>query len=235
MQFVLPNTLKFAVIVGPVSYILGFLLAWILAQISPRPRAVLTLLIYSPSLTSAVAMRVVWGTLFSGNQSGYLNAFLLETGLIIEPVQWLQSPEYLFAIMVLVSIWSSMGVGFLAMLAGILNINPELYEAAYVDGLSNRYQEIVHVTIPSMKPQMLFGAVMAILETFQAGEIGVQLSGMNPTPQYVGQLMINHIDDFGFTRYEMGYAAALSVVLLLIIYMVSKVVWRLLGEKAEEG
>jgi multiple sugar transport system permease protein len=71
---------------------------------------------------------------------------------------------------------------------------------------------------------------MAIVTTFQAGAIGVQLSGANPTPQYAGQLMVNHIEDYGFIRYEMGYAAAISVLLLLFIYLFSKLAWRLFGD-----
>ena len=231
MQTVLPNTIRFALIVGPLSYFLAFILAWALAQVSKRPRTVLALLIYSPSLTAGVALSVVWGVIFSGYQDGYLNSILLRFGMVTEPIQFLQDPRYLFTIMVIVSIWNSMGVGFLAMLAGVLNINPEYYEAAYVDGLSNRFQEIIYVTIPSMKPQMLFGAVMSLVGTFQAGGIGVALSGSNPTPQYAGQLLMNHMDDFGFIRFEMGYAAALAVVLLIIIYVTSRFVWRVLGEK----
>ena len=233
MQTVLPNTIRFALIVGPLSYFLAFILAWTLAQISPKPRTILALLIYSPSLTAGVALTVVWGVIFSGYQDGYINALLLRLNLITEPINFLQNPAYLFTIMVLVSIWSSMGVGFLAMLAGVLNVNPEYYEAAYVDGMSNRFQEIIYVTIPSMKPQMLFGAVMSLVGTFQAGSIGVALSGSNPTPQYAGQLLMNHMDDFGFIRFEMGYAAALAVVLLLMIYITSRFVWRVLGEKAD--
>ena len=231
MQHVLPNTLKFALIVGPGGYIISFLLAWMLAQIPHKPRTVLALIIYSPSMTMGVAMSVVWKILFSGDQTGYLNAVLLEFGWIQAPIQWLQSPDYLMPIMMVVTIWSSMGIGFLAMLAGVLNINYEMYEAGYIDGIANRFQEIVHITIPSMKPQMLFGAVMAVVGTFQAGLIGVQLSGVNPTPGYAGQLIVNHIDDFGFIRYEMGYASAISVVLLLMIWFCSKIVWKLFGEQ----
>ena len=133
--------------------------------------------------------------------------------------------------MIIVTIWSSMGLGFLSMLSGILNIDPELYEAAYMDGMRNRFQEIIYVTIPSIKPQMLFGAVMAVVNTFQAGAIGVELSGSNPTPNYNGQLIINHIQDYGYIRYEMGYAAAISVVLLILIYIVSKVIMKVLSSK----
>lgn len=223
MKYVLPNTIEFAVIVGPGGYILSFLLAWMLAQLPKLPRTVFALILFSPSMTSGVAMGVVWKTLFSGDQTGYLNTLLLNWNLIPGPIQWLQSPEYLMPVMIVVTLWSSAGIGFLAMLAGVLEINPELYEAGALDGISNRFQEIMNITIPSMKPQMLFGAVMAIVGTFQAGAIGVTLSGGNPTPQYAGQLIVNHIEDYGFLRYEMGYAAAVSVVLLLMVLLF----WRL--------
>jgi multiple sugar transport system permease protein len=227
MKYVLPNTIKFAVIVGPGGYVLSFLLAWILSQLPKLPRTLFALILYSPSMTSGVAMAVVWKALFSGDQNGYLNSLLLGWNVIQSPIQWLQSPQYLMTIMIIVTLWSSMGVGFLAMLAGILEINPELYEAGSLDGINNRFQEIMYITIPSMKPQMLFGAVMAIVATFQAGAIGVTLSGGNPTPQYAGQLIVNHIEDYGFLRYEMGYAAAVSVVLLLMVLFFTRLANRL--------
>jgi multiple sugar transport system permease protein len=231
MRYVLPNTLQFAVIVGPGGYVLAFMLAWVLAQLPRLPRTIFALILYSPSMTAGVAMAVVWKTLFSGDQTGYLNSFLLGLGVLQEPIQWLQSPQYLMPIMILVTLWSSMGIGFLAMLAGILEISPELYEAAAIDGMSSRWQEIFYITIPSMKPQMLFGAVMALVGTFQAGAIGVALSGSNPTPQYAGQLIVNHIEDYGFLRYEMGYAAAISVVLLMMVLFFSRVATRLFGSE----
>lgn len=231
MRYVLPNTIQFAVIVGPGGYLLAFILAWMLAQLPKVPRTIFALILYSPSMTAGVAMTVVWQALFSGDQTGYLNSFLLSLNLIQEPIQWLQSPQYLMPIMIIVTLWSSMGVGFLAMLAGILEINPELYEAGSIDGIRNRFQEIIYITIPSMKPQMLFGAVMAIVATFQAGAIGVTLSGSNPTPQYAGQLIVNHIEDYGFLRYEMGYAAAVSVVLLLMVWFFARVANRLFREE----
>jgi multiple sugar transport system permease protein len=231
MRYVLPNTIQFAVIVGPGGYALAFMLAWMLAQLPKIPRTIFALILYSPSMTAGVAMAVVWKTLFSGDQTGYMNSFLMGLGLLREPIQWLQSPDYLMPIMIIVTLWSSMGIGFLAMLAGILEISPELYEAAAMDGMSSRWQEIFYITIPSMKPQMLFGAVMSIVGTFQAGAIGVTLSGSNPTPQYAGQLIVNHIEDYGFLRYEMGYAAAVSVVLLLMVLFFTRVSNRLFASE----
>jgi multiple sugar transport system permease protein len=231
MKYVLPNTLQFSFIVGPLSYIIAFMLAWLLSHLPKLPRTILAIVFYSPSLTAGVAMATMWRIIFSGDSQGYLNAWLLNFGLIVEPIQWLQNPDMLMPIMMVVAIWSSVGVGFLAMLAGILNVDRTLYEAAYLDGVKNWFQEIIYITIPAMKPQMIFGAVMAVVGTFSAGAIGVALSGSNPTPNYAGQLIVNHIEDFGFIRYMMGYAAAISVALLILVYAVSKLTWALLGDK----
>jgi multiple sugar transport system permease protein len=231
MRYVLPNTLQFAFIVGPVGYALSFIVAWMLSHLPKTPRTILAIIFYSPSLTAGVAMASMWRIIFSGDAQGYLNALLLDLGLIVEPIQFLQDPNMLMNIMIVVSLWSSIGVGFLAMLAGILNVDRTLYEAAYIDGIKNWVQEIIYVTIPAMKPQMIFGAVMAVVGTFQAGAIGVALSGTNPTPNYAGQLIVNHIEDFGFIRYMMGYAASVSVILLIMVYVISKITWKFLGEK----
>ncbi|MEE1075146.1 MAG: sugar ABC transporter permease [Acutalibacteraceae bacterium] len=222
IRYVIPNTIVFAVIVGPGGYVLSFLLAWALSQVTKGPRTIMALIIYSPSMTAGTTMAVIWKVLFSGDQLGYINNLLMQMGIITEPIIFLQSSDWLLPVMIIVALWSSMGVGFLSMLAGLLNIDPSLYEAAHIDGIRNRVQEVFYITIPSIKPQMLFGAIMAIVNAFKQSAIGVQLSGANPTPNYAGQLMVNHISDFGFTRYEMGYACAVSVVLLIIIWVFSK-------------
>ncbi len=233
LQYVLPNTILFAIIVGPVGYLLAFFLAWSLSQLTRLPRTILALIIYSPSMTMGVAMTVMWRVVFLGDQSGIANYVLTQLGVITEPIVWMFNTTYILPIVIIVALWSSMGVGFLAMLAGLLNINAELYEAGAIDGIRNRVQEVFYITIPSMKPQMLFGAVMSVVGAFQAGNIGVMLTGSNPTPQYAAQLMVNHIEDYGFTRYEMGYAAAVSVSLLALIYAFSYVARKLFTAKDE--
>lgn len=233
MQKVLPNTIVYAVFVGVGGYVLAFFLAWSLAQLTPKPRTILAVILYSPSMTGGVLLNLVWSVVFNGDKSGYLNYLLMKFNLISEPIVWLQSDKYLLPIMIIVTLWSSMGVGFLAILSGILNVNEELYEAAYIDGIRNRFQEIIYITIPAAKSQMLFGAVMTIVNTFQSSGVGVALSGSNPTPNYAGQLIVTHIEDFGFIRYEMGYAAAISVVLLVGIRLMSVGVDKVLGTKDE--
>ena len=229
MQYVLPNTVKYALIVGVGGYVLSFLLAWALANLPKVPRTIFALILYSPSMTTGVAMTVLWKIMFTGDQTGYINSWLMDLGVINEPIIWLVNTDYLLPIVILIGLWSSMGVGFLAILAGILNTDESLYEAAAIDGVKNRFQEMIYVTIPSMKPQMLFAAVMQIVGAFQNGQIASLLAG-NPTPNYAAQLIVNHIEDYGFIRYEMGYAAAVSVALLLIVQIFSTISKKLFGE-----
>lgn len=231
MQKVLPNTLIYGLFVGVGGYLLSFVMAWSLAQLTKVPRTILAVILYSPSLTGGVLLSVVWGVIFSGDANGYLNALLLKWNWIETPILWLQSEKYLLPIMIIVSLWSSMGVGFLSMLAGILNADSEIYEAGKIDGIKNRFQEVIYITIPQVMPQMLFGAIMAITGTFTSSGVGTVLSGSNPTPGYAGQLIVNHMEDFAFIRMEMGYASAIAVALLIAIRLCSNVVNRLFGEK----
>ena len=229
MQYVLPNTVTYALIVGVGGYVLAFLMAWALANLPSVPRTIFALSLYSPTMTTGVAMTVLWKIMFTGDQTGYFNSWLMDLGVINEPIIWLVNADYLLPIVIIIGLWSSMGVGFLSILAGILNTDESLYEAAAIDGVKNRFQEMFYVTIPSMKPQMLFAAVMQIVGAFQNGQIASMLAG-NPTPGYAAQLIVNHIEDYGFIRYEMGYAAAVSVALLLIVQVFSKISTKLFGE-----
>ncbi len=232
MQYVLPNTVIYAVAVGIGGYVLSFLLAWALCNLTKLPRTIFALILYSPSMTTGVAMTVLWKVIFSGDQMGLANSWLMSLGIITEPIIWLTNTTYLLPIVVLIGLWSSMGIGFLSMIAGILNSDESLYEAAAIDGVKNRFQEMIYITIPQMKPQMLFAAVMAIVGAFQNGMISTLLTG-NPSPGYAAQLIVNHIEDYGFLRYEMGYAAAVSVALLLIVQLFSKAANGLLTDKDE--
>ncbi len=233
LKHALPNTLRFALIVGPGGYIASFILAWLIAQIPSRVRLWYALAYFAPSLAGGVAMAIIWLPLLSGDRIGYLNSILLDFGFIDNPILWTQDVKYLMNSMIVVTLWSSMGVGFLAMLAGVLNVDTSLIEAGRIDGIKNRLQEIWYITIPVMKPQMLFAGVMAIVGAFKMGAIGVTLSGMNPTPQYAGHLLVNHIDDYGLIRFEMGYASAISVVLLIMIFLFNRLNWRLFGSKGD--
>ncbi|WP_438347541.1 carbohydrate ABC transporter permease [Paenibacillus sp. FA6] len=229
----IPNTFLFALLVGPGGYLLSFLFAWLIHQLPLKIRDYYTLAFYAPSMAGGVALSVVWIAAFSGDRVGYINRLFINLGFLENPVIWLQDPKYLLIIMIIVSLWMSFSVGFLAMLAGLQTVNRELYEAGRIDGISNRIQEVFYITLPSMKPQLLFSAVLQIVGTLKAGSISTQLTGMAITPSYSGHLIINHIDDYAFIRFELGYASAVSVVLLIISYFIMRFAYRLFGSKEE--
>lgn len=234
MKYVIPNTIVFAVVVGPIGYMLQFLLAWLIIQAPKYTKKAYIMAIYTPSIAGGVLISVVWAVFFSSDRLGYLNDFLLNTGIINTAIAWTQDKAYLLLIMILVTLWGSMGVGFLSLFAGMQNVDPQLYEAGKVDGIHSPLLEMFYITIPSMKPQMLFSAVMAIVNALKSGSIGVLLSGQNPTPNYAGQLIQSHIEDYGFARFELGYATALSFMLVLVSYILSRVCFRFLGSKGDE-
>ena len=210
MQYVVPNTLKFSLIAGPLGYALSFIMAWMLAQIQHKPRTLLALILDSPSMTSGVAMGVIWKVLFNGDQSGYLNSLLMQLGLITEPIQWLQSTEYLMPVMIIVTLWSSMGVGFLSILAGILNINQEVYEAGYIDGIKNRFQEIIHITIPSIIPTIV---TLFILRTGSLLSVGFEKAYLMQTTANLStsDVISTYVYRQGLAGSRFSYATAVGM------------------------
>lgn len=232
MQNVLPNTVLIVLIVGPIGFVFQFLLAWLLSHLPRAPRTVLSLIFYSPSLTGGAAMAAMWKVLFSGDRLGYINNILLRLGLVETPIQFTMDPRYILSIVIIITLWSNMGIGFLSILSGILSYDTEVYEAAYMDGVGNWFQEVIYVTIPTMKPAMLFSAVMCIVNAFSVGQVAIDLTGSNPTPQYAGQTFVTHISDRGFGMYEMGYASALSVVMLMIVFLTSCLANKLFRDKS---
>jgi len=107
LQNAISNMLIYSIIVGPLGYIFAFFLAWLLSQVPHRIRTIYTVIIYSPSITGPIMMGVVWRVLFSGDQVGYINYWLLEWGLIKEPLQFLQEPSLLMPIMIFIGLWGS--------------------------------------------------------------------------------------------------------------------------------
>jgi len=232
---VIPNTFLFAVIVGPVGYALQFLLAWLLNKLSERVQLLYVMAIYVPSIAGGVLISVVWSVFFSADRLGYLNNFLMKLGFIRSPIAWTQDGNYLMFVMIIVTLWGNMGVGFLSLFSGMQNVDAQIYEAGRIDGIRSPLTELVYLTIPSMKPQMLFSAIMAITGALNAGAVGVQLSGTNPTPDYGGQLIQNHIEDYAFSRLQLGYSTSLSFVLLLVVFGISQLCFRFLGSKEDES
>ena len=215
------NTLIFAAIVGPVSYLMSFLIAWFINELSPKIRAVVTLIFYAPSISGQVYL--IWGTLFSSDSYGWVNAALMELGFITEPVAWFKDADYVMPLCIVVALWTSLGTTFLSFIAGLQGVDRSLYEAGAVDGVKNRWQELWYITLPSMKPQLMFGAIMAITGAFGFGGVVTALCGF-PSVDYAAHTIMHHLDDYGGARYEIGYSSTIAVVLFIIMIGANMVV-----------
>ncbi|MCA0754982.1 sugar ABC transporter permease [Paenibacillus sp. N4] len=224
------NTLLFAVITGPVSYIACFVFAWIINELSPKLRALMTLIFYAPSISGNVFF--IWLMVFSGDRYGIANGFLIKWGFILEPIQWLKTEELILPIIIVVQLWLSLGTGFLAFIAGLQIVDKTLYEAGAVDGIRNRWQELWFVTLPSMRPQLMFGAVIQLTTAFAVADVSIALAGF-PSVNYAAETIVTHLMDFGTTRFEMGYASSIATVLFMIMVGTNLMIQKLLRKVGE--
>ncbi len=221
------NTLIFAVIVGPVSYLMSLLVAWFINELPPRIRAVVTLIFYAPSISGQVYL--IWGTLFSADSYGWVNGILLDFGLTTEPIAFFQNAKYVMPLCIVVALWTSLGTSFLSFIAGLQGIDRSMYEAGAVDGVRNRWQELWYITLPSMKPQLMFGAIMAITSAFGFGGVVTALCGF-PSVDYAAHTIMHHLDDYGGQRFEVGYSSAIAVVLFAIMIGSNMLVKKMLSK-----
>ena len=224
------NTLIFACVTGPVSYILALLVAWFINELPPKIRAVVTLIFYAPSISGNAYL--IWKTLFSSDSYGWANAVLIKYGFISSPILWFQDARYVMALCIVVALWTSLGTAFLSFIAGFQTIDRSLYEAAAVDGIKNRWQELWYITLPTMRPQLMFGAVLSITNSFGFGAVVDQLCGF-PSVDYAAHTIMHHLSDYGGMRYEIGYASAIAVLLFIIMISANFVIKKALSKVGE--
>ena len=221
------NTLVFAAITGPCSYLISLFVAWFINELSPKIRAIVTLIFYAPSISGAVYL--IWQVIFSGDSYGYVNAWLLEFGIITEPILFFQNEDYVMPLCIVVALWTSLGTSFLSFIAGLQTIDKSLYEAGAVDGVRNRWQELWYITLPTMKPQLMFGAVMSITSSFGFGAIVTALAGF-PSVNYAAHTIMHHLEDYGGQRFEVGYSSTIAVVLFVIMVGCNLIIKKLLSK-----
>ena len=219
------NTFVLALVTGPLSYIMCFLFAWLINELPRIPRAIMTLVFYAPSISGNAYL--IWKLIFSSDTYGYLNAWLMKLGITQEAILWFSTADYILPILIIVQLWLSLGVSFLSFIGGLQTVDRSLYEAAAVEGIKNRWQELWYITLPSMKPQLMFGAVMQITNSLSISSISIDLVGF-PSISYAGHTILTHLHDYGNVRYEMGYACTIAVVLFFIMMLCNVVVQKLL-------
>ncbi|NLM87039.1 MAG: sugar ABC transporter permease [Clostridiales bacterium] len=219
------NTFIIAVITGPVGYILSFLFAWFINELPRWLRSLAVVIFYAPSIAGNAYF--IFSIIFRGDVYGYLNSFLVRTGIVNAPILWLTDPKYMMPVVVLVLLWMSMGTGFLAFVAGLKGVDQAQYEAGYVDGIRNRWQELYYITLPNMRPMLLFGAVMSITAAFSVADQTMALCGF-PSTDYAAHTVVTHLFDYGYTRFDMGYASAIATLLFLTMILTNKTIQSLL-------
>ena len=220
------NTFIFAVVAGPLGFLLSFVLAWLVNEFTPKVRAILSLMFYAPSLVGNAYF--IWQVAFSGDSYGYINSLLLSIGIITEPIVWLKDANYLMPIIIIVQLWQSMGVSFLANVSGLQNVSRDMYEAGAIDGIRNRWQELRYITLPSMSNMLLFSAVMQIQSSFSVSAIAVTLAGY-PSKSNAVDTIVSLMQDMATVRYELGYASAIAVILFIMMVTTRLVVGKVLS------
>ncbi len=223
----LKNTLIFAAVTGPVSYILSFVVAWFINELPPKIRAIVTLIFYAPSISGNVYL--IWTTLFSSDAYGWANGILMKLGIIDDPILWFQNADYVMPLCIIVALWMSLGTAFLSFIAGLQGINKSLYEAGAIDGVKNRWQELWYITLPSMKPQLMFGAILSITGAFGFGPVVTALAG-NPSVDYVAYTLNHHLSEYQGTRWEVGYASAISFIMFLMMIGCNVLITKLISK-----
>ncbi len=221
------NTLIFSTMTGPVSYLLCLMFAWFINELTPKIRAVVTLIFYAPSISGQVYL--IWQTLFSSDQYGWVNGTLMKLGIINAPILWFQDTDYIMILVIAVALWTSLGTSFLSFIAGFQVVDKSLYEAASVDGVRNRWQELWYVTLPVMKNQMMFAAIMSITGAFGFGAVVTALCGF-PSVDYCAHTIMHHLDDYGSQRWEVGYASAIATILFAIMIGANLAINKLLSK-----
>ena len=221
----LKNTLLIAIVTGPLGYIMSFLFAWLINELPRMVRSVAVIIFYAPSI--AGTCYTIFSIFFRGDAYGYVNAFLQNIGVIDTPILWLINPAYMLPICMIVILWMSLGTGFLSFVAGLQGIDGSQYEAGYMDGIKNRWQELWYITLPNMKPMLLFGAVMTITQSFGVCDVTMALCGY-PSTDYAARTIVTHLFDYGYSRFEMGYACAIATILFLLMILCNKAIQSLL-------
>lgn len=221
------NTLVFASITGPVSYLLSLLVAWFINELTPKLRAIVTLIFYAPSIAGSVYL--IWTIIFASDSYGIVNAYLLEFGFITSPILFFQDANYVMPLCIVVALWTSLGTSFLSFIAGLQGIDKSLFEAGAVDGVKNRWQELWYITLPTMKPQLMFGAVMAITSSFGFGAIVTALAGF-PSVDYAAHTIMHHLEDYGGQRFEVGYSSTIAVILFVVMVGCNLIIKKLLSK-----
>jgi len=210
------NTAVFVIGATFFNNTLGLLLAMAVNRsMHSLPRYLLRTAIFFPGLTTTAALALVWQFLLTQDR-GVVNYLLSQIGL--DPVPWLSSSQWALRSVILYDVWKSVGFLMVLYLAGLQGIPESLYEAAKIDG-ANRIQQMRHVTLPLITPTAFFAVVISLIGAAQVFDNAYVLT--NGGPGDASRLIVMYIYELGFRYFEMGYAAAMSLTLFVILILLT--------------
>jgi putative chitobiose transport system permease protein len=182
-------------------------------------------LYFVPAVSGSIAIGLTWQWLFQRN--GFINSVLLTLGWIEKPVQWLTTPEFVLPIAMLLTIWAGFGYYAVIFLAGLQNIPEELYDAARIDGC-NDFQKHWHISLPGLRPQIVFVAVISSLAALKVFDEIYVLTNQTGGFLDSGVTMVFYLWRQAFVQQHAGYASAIAIALLVITLIFSIVNVRIL-------
>jgi multiple sugar transport system permease protein len=209
-----------AVLIGMIAS-LGLALS---LQADTKSNRILRVIFFLPSVTSGIAVVLVWGWVFRGDDVGLLNALISKIG--ISPVEWLATPSLALPILIFMSVWGGAGFGMILFLAGLNAIPSMYYEAAVIDGAGPR-ERFFNITLPLLRPVMVYVGITGTIGAFQIFEAVYLLfpsgTGSVGGLRDMALTIVPYLYDMGFLKFRLGYASAIAWVLFIIIFAISMI------------
>lgn len=226
------NTVFYTVGVIPLGVVLSLLLAIAVDQ-HIRFKNFFRIIYFIPSVTSVIALSVIWKWLFAGEKYGLINHFLIMMGL--KPIDWLMSPVWTLPAIMIMSVWAAIGYNMIIFLAGLQTIPTTVYEAADIDG-ANIWDKFRYITLPLLKPTMVFVVLIGFIVSFQVFE---RIYIMTGTEFGIGGVLdgaltvVAYLYDMGFRKFQMGYASALGYIIFAVILVITIINIKFVKAKVE--
>jgi multiple sugar transport system permease protein len=219
------NTLRFVLLAVFINTALGMALAMVFGGQSLTDQ-IFRSLFFLPMVAGGVSVIALWKWMLSSESFGLLNAILIGTGILDKPISWLGQPKYAITVLVIVAVWNGMGYTMILFVAGLRNIEGELYEAAAIDG-ANTAQRFFGITLPLLRPTLVYVFITGMIGAFQiftepyvffgpgagVGSYGGILDS--------GNTLVLYLYEMGFSKFQLGYASAIAWILFIIIFILT--------------
>lgn len=226
------NTMVYVIGVVPIGICLSLILAVAIDQ-KIKFKNFFKSVFFLPTVTAIVAVSVIWKWLYAGEKYGLLNYAIMKLGF--HPIDWLSSPGWTLPSIMIMSVWAGVGYNMILFLAGLQTIPHVMYEAAEIDG-AGFWKKFFHITLPLLKPTIVFVSMMSFIFSFQVFE---QVYIMTGAQGGIGGVLnsaltiVAYLYDKGFQKFQMGYASALAYIIFFWIFVLTMINKRLMRTNVE--